>query len=121
MDERERVHRDREQHDTSYEDEEGVEQRIPLPRRNGGEMMAVVEQHMGGGRLRAVCEDEKVRMARIPGKIRKRRWIKTGGLIIIKPWDFQSDKADVVYRYTPTQVSNLLRKGLVPENLRVLL
>ena len=97
---------------------EGVEQRIPLPNRQKGEMMAIVEQHMGGGRLRVLCEDDKARLARIPGKIKKRRWIRTGGLIIIKPWDFQMDKADVVYRYTPTQVANLARKNLIPESLR---
>ena len=98
-------------------EEETFEQRVILPNRYNGEMMAVVEQHMGGGRLKVICEDNKVRLARIPGKIKKRRWINTGGLIIIKPWDFQVDKADVVYRYTPTQISNLSRKNRIPENL----
>lgn len=100
------------------EGEEGIiEQRVPLPNRHNGEMLAVVEQHLGGGRLKVVCEDKKVRLARIPGKIKKRRWINTGGLIIVKPWDFQTDKADVVYRYTPTQVTNLSRKNCIPESL----
>jgi translation initiation factor 1A len=96
-----------------------IEQRVPLPKRKNGEMMAVVEQRLGGGHLRILCEDGKARLGRIPGKIKKRKWIKTGSLVIIKPWDFQDDKADVVYRYTPTQVANLSRNKLIPENLLV--
>jgi len=100
--------------------EEGeMEQRAPLPNKSNGEIFAVVEQHMGGGRLRIICEDGRARMARIPGKIRKRKWIKVGDLLIVKPWDFQDEKADVIYRYTPTQVSNLARRNLVPESLSV--
>ena len=79
--------------------------------------MAVVEQHMGGGRLKVICEDGKTRLARIPGKIKKRKWIKIGDLLIVKPWDFQDEKADVIYRYTPTEVANLARKNLIPDSL----
>ncbi|MBC7128261.1 MAG: translation initiation factor eIF-1A [Thermoplasmatales archaeon] len=98
--------------------DEEVEQRIPLPKKNEKEMFAIVEQHMGGGRLKIVCEDGKSRMARIPGKIKKRKWIKTGDLIIVKAWDFQDEKADVIYRYTPTQIVNLDRKNLIPDTLK---
>ena len=95
------------------------EQRLPLPNRQQGELMAVVEQHMGGGRLRVICEDGKTRLARIPGKIKKRKWIKVGDLLIVKPWDFQDEKADVIYRYTPTQVANLARRNLIPDSISV--
>lgn len=101
--------------------DEELEQRLPLPNREQGELMAVVEQHMGGGRLRVICEDGKTRLARIPGKIKKRKWIKVGDLLIVKPWDFQDEKADVIYRYTPTQVANLARRNLLPDNLGALL
>ena len=93
------------------------EQRVRLPKRNNGEILAIVEQRLGGGHLRLICEDGRARLGRIPGKIKKRKWIKTGSLIIIKPWDFQAEKADVVYRYTPTQVANLSRKNLIPESI----
>ena len=100
------------------EESEG-ELRVPLPNRSKGEMFAIAEQHMGAGRLRVICEDGKTRMARIPGKIKKRKWIKNGDLLIIKPWDFQDEKADVVYRYTPTQVANLVKRNLLPDNMNV--
>ncbi len=98
--------------------DEEIEQRIPLPRKEENEMFAIVEQHMGGGRLKIICEDRKSRMARIPGKIKRKRWIKTGDFLIIRTWDFQDEKADVVYRYTSTQVLNLDKKNLIPETLK---
>ncbi|KAA0000901.1 MAG: translation initiation factor IF-1A [Thermoplasmata archaeon] len=101
--------------------DEEIEQRLPLPNKQGGEMMAIVDQHMGGGRLRVICEDGKERLARIPGKIKKRKWIKIGDLLIVKPWDFQNEKADVIYRYTPTQIANLDKRNLIPDSLKVFL
>jgi len=37
--------------------------------------------------------------------------------MIIKPWDFQDDKADVKYRYLRTQAVNLSRRKKLPELL----
>lgn len=93
--------------------------RVRLPHRNKGEMFAIAEQLMGGSRLKIICEDGKSRLARIPGKMKKRRWIRTGDLLIIKPWDFQDEKADVVRRYTKTESSNLSRRGVIPDSINV--
>ncbi len=95
------------------------EQRFPLPNKSKGEMFAIAEQHMGAGRIKVTCEDGKSRMGRIPGKIKKRKWIKNGDLLIIRPWEFQDEKADIIYRYTRTQIANLLRKNLIPDNINV--
>ena len=62
-----------------------------------------------------VCADGKTRMARIPGKMRRRQWVREGDLIIIWPWDFQDSKADVKHRYSKTQAIYLSRKGVLPE------
>jgi len=93
--------------------------RVRLPHRKKGEMFAIAEQLMGGSRLKIICEDGKSRLARIPGKMKKRRWIRTGDLLIIKPWDFQDEKADVVRRYTKTESSNLSRRGVIPDSINV--
>ena len=66
-----------------------------------------------------MCEDGKSRMARIPGRMKRRMWIRVGDLLIVKPWSFQDDKADVVYRYTKTQSLNLSRKRKLPEIIDV--
>jgi len=62
-----------------------------------------------------MCADGKSRMARIPGKMKRRQWIRPGDLLIVRPWSFQDEKCDVVYRYMPNQSANLSRRGIIPK------
>lgn len=89
--------------------------RVPLPNRKVNEMFAIADQILGGRRVRAVCEDGETRLSRIPGKMRRRQWVREGDLIVIQPWEFQDEKANVVMRYTKTQSLYLSRKGVLPE------
>ncbi len=89
--------------------------RVPLPNRKVNEMFAIADEILGGRRLRAVCEDGLSRISRIPGKMRRRQWVREGDLIVIQPWDFQDEKANVCMRYTKTQSLYLSRKGVLPE------
>jgi translation initiation factor 1A len=88
--------------------------RLRTPRRENGEIFGIAEQLLGASRIKVMCADGKSRMGRIPGKIKKRMWIREGDLLIITPWEFQDDKADIIYRYTKTQASSLKRKKLLP-------
>ena len=89
--------------------------RVPLPNKKINEMFAIADKILGGRRVRAVCADGESRLARIPGKMRRRQWVREGDLIILQPWDFQDAKADVRMRYTKTQSIYLSRKGVLPE------
>ena len=89
--------------------------RVPLPKRKVNEMFSIADQILGGRRVRAVCEDGETRLSRIPGKMRRRQWVREGDLIVIQPWEFQDEKANVVMRYTKTQSLYLSRKGVLPE------
>ena len=80
-----------------------------------GEIFAIVDQTLGGRRLNVICADGKTRLARIPGKMRRREWVREGDLIVILPWDFQDSRCDVRHRYTKTQSLYLSRKNLLPE------
>ena len=91
--------------------------RVTLPYKPKGEMFAVAETFQGGSRLQLICEDGERRMGRIPGKLRRRMWVRENDLLIVVPWSFQDSKADVKFRYTPTQTSNLKRLGKIPEIL----
>ena len=88
--------------------------RVPLPNRKVNEMFAIADEILGGRRIRAVCEDGLSRISRIPGKMR-RQWVREGDLIVVQPWDFQDEKANVCMRYTKTQSLYLSRKGALPE------
>ena len=93
--------------------------RVTLPYKPKGEMFAVAETFQGGSRLQLICEDGERRMGRIPGKLRRRMWVRENDLLIVVPWSFQDSKADVKFRYTPTQTSNLKRLGKIPEILDI--
>ncbi len=93
--------------------------RVSLPYKPKGEIFAVAETFQGGSRLQVICEDGIRRMGRIPGKLRRRMWIRENDLLIVVPWSFQDSKADVKFRYTPTQTANLKRRGKIPEILDI--
>ena len=88
---------------------ENTFKRSRLPKRD--ELFAVVIEMSGGSRLRALCSDNKTRMVRIGGKLKRRMWCRPNDLIIVKPWVVQSDaKADLVYRYLPTERNRVLSR-----------
>lgn len=104
--------------ESGLESDEAV-RRYRMPDTRNREMFAIADQLMGASKIKVMCEDGKSRMARIPGKMKRRMWIKPGDLMIVKPWDFQDDKADVCYRYVRTQSVNLSRRKKIPELLDV--
>jgi len=84
--------------------------RIPRP----PEILGVIEQMVGGDKLRVKCDDGNTRICRIPGKLRKRVWMKPGDLVLVKPWSVQSnERGDIAFRYTATQANWLKRKGYI--------
>ena len=105
-------------HGTSQDSEEGY-YRLPLPNRKNREMFAIADQLLGGSRIRVICEDKESRMARIPGKMKRKARVRAGDLLIIKPWDIQDEKADIVFRYSRTQASSLSRRKMLPEEINV--
>lgn len=93
--------------------------RVYLPSHKKGEIFGVADQLLGGSRIKVICEDGKSRMGRIPGKIRKRMWIREGDLVIVRPWEFQDSKADIIYRYTKTQANYLSRRNMLPKSIDI--
>jgi translation initiation factor 1A len=93
--------------------------RVRLPNKSKKEIFGIADQLLGASRIKVMCSDGKSRMGRIPGKIKKRMWIREGDLLIVRPWDFQDEKADIIYRYTRTQAISLSRKGLIPKSVDI--
>lgn len=87
--------------------------RVRIPQKSANEILGTVESLLGANKLRVRCTDGVVRLTRIPGKIKKRIWIREGDVIIIVPWSFQNEKADIIWKYTPPQVNWLERKGFL--------
>lgn len=93
--------------------------RCPLPSKNKHEYFGIASALLGASKIKVLCEDGKARLGRIPGKIRRRMWIREGDLLILRPWEFQDDKADIIYRYTLTQAKYLSRTGRLPDAVRM--
>ncbi len=98
---------------------ESMNARTVMPNRRKGEMFGIVEKLLGASRMMVMCEDGVSRLTRIPGKMKRRMWIRERDLVIIKPWDFQREKADVVYRFTQTQANYLSRGSKLPELINI--
>ena len=93
--------------------------RLPLPKRHKNEMFAIADRLMGGSRITVICADGKSRLARIPGRMKRKQRVRAGDLVIIKPWDIQDDKADIIFRYRRTQAVVLSKRRLLPEDIDV--
>jgi translation initiation factor 1A len=95
---------------------------IPIPEKKENEMFAVVNRVLGGSRMNVQSADGKSRMARIPGRMKRRiNRIKMGDLIIISPWDIQDEKADILYRYRKNQIRFLNNRNMLPFEISMLL
>jgi translation initiation factor 1A len=106
-----------EEESTGEPEEEYI--RLKLPNKNNNEMFAIADRLMGGSRINVVCADGKSRMARIPGRMKRKQRVRAGDLVIIKPWDIQNEKADIIFRYRRTQAIVLSRRKLLPEEIDV--
>ncbi len=76
-----------------------------------GELLGRVVKLVGGDNIIVKCTDGKVRTCRIRGKIKRRMWIRDNDLVLIAPWDFQSDKADILWRYIAAHAEKLKQDG----------
>lgn len=88
---------------------------LRTPHRDELEMFGIVTKLLGGTHVQVMCEDKIQRTCRIPGKLKKKIWMIQGDIVIVKLWDFQRIKADVVWRFLPLQVQRLRNKGFLKQ------
>jgi translation initiation factor 1A len=81
-----------------------------LPTAN--DVLGVAVKLLGFDRVMVKCQDGHERLCRIRGKMKRRVWIREGDIVLVSPWDFQSDKrGDIFWRYKRSQAEWLRRKG----------
>ncbi|PIY60202.1 translation initiation factor eIF-1A [Candidatus Woesearchaeota archaeon CG_4_10_14_0_8_um_filter_47_5] len=86
--------------------------RLPRDKQSFG----LVEQRLGGSRMRIRCLDGKTRICRIPGRLKRRLWVREGDIVLVEPWELLGDdKGDVIFKYRPAQVKWLKHKGHLKE------
>ena len=89
--------------------------RVRRPYQARGEMFGVITRILGGNHLEVMYAEEKLRITRIPGKFRRRRWRRAGDLVVVEPWYGLNEdkKGDLIYRYHPNQVRILQERGML--------
>lgn len=76
------------------------------------DVLGVAVKLLGFDRVLVKCQDGYERLCRIRGKMKRRVWIREGDVVLVSPWDFQSDKrGDIIWRYTHSQAEWLRKKG----------
>lgn len=91
------------------EEQEGFV-RLRLPR--GKQVLGVLEQRLGGSRMRVRCMDGRTRICRVPGRLKKKLWVREGDILLIEPWQLGgNEKGDVIYKYKANQADKLRREG----------
>jgi len=104
--------------------EEGTEQasqdpqqpgliRVRLPR--GKEVLGILEQRLGASRMLIRCLDGKTRNCRVPGRLKKKLWLREGDVVLVEPWEFDNEKGDVIFKYNPSHVQWLQKKGFLKQ------
>ncbi|MEM4780958.1 MAG: translation initiation factor eIF-1A [Halalkalicoccus sp.] len=78
-----------------------------------GEVFATVTEMLGANRIEVRCADGVERTARIPGRMRKRVWIREDDVVLVEPWDWQDEKADVTWRYEKSEAERLRREDRI--------
>jgi len=85
--------------------------RVRTPRE--GEVIGVLVQRYGAARMLVRCTDGKERNCRIPGALRRKLWVREGNIILVKPWELDDEKGDIIFQYNPTAVQWLRKKGFL--------
>jgi len=88
--------------------------RTPMPK--GRQVIGICEQRVGGSRMKIRCMDGNNRICRIPGRLKRKLWVREGDVLLIEPWELGgNNKGDVVFKYKSIQVELLQRKGFLKQ------
>jgi len=87
--------------------------RVRLPR--GREVLGILDQRLGAARMMIRCLDGKSRNCRVPGRLRRKLWLREGDVVLVEPWEFDNERGDVIFKYNPSAVEWLKRKGFLKD------
>ena len=83
--------------------------RVKLPRED--EVIGIIEQRLGGNKMHVICIDGEKRICRVPGRLKRKLWLRQDDVVIIEKWELDKTKGDVIFKYRPNQIDWLKQKG----------
>jgi len=94
------------------ERQEGEIFRVKLPR--GKEVLGLIEQRLGQGKMLVKCFDGNSRVCRVPGRLKRKMWLREGDVVLVEPWEYEvKEKGDVIFKYSKAEEQWLRRKGFI--------
>jgi translation initiation factor 1A len=82
----------------------------PIPK--GNEVIGTVTKASGASNFIVACSDGNERTCTIPGRLKRRFWIKEGDVVLVRPWVVQTnERGDIVWRYSLMDKEKLRAKG----------
>jgi len=93
----------------NQKDEEKKITRARLPK--GKEVIGIIEQRFGGNKMLVNCVDGKSRNCRVPGRLKRKLWLRPNDVVLIEPWELDENKGDVLFKYRLNQIQWLKRNG----------
>jgi len=85
--------------------------RVRMPRNK--ELIGIIAQRLGGNRMEVKTTDGKTRNCRVPGRYRRRLWLRPKDIIMIVPWEFDDKKGDIIYKYNSSEINQLKKRGIL--------
>ncbi|MDE1850555.1 MAG: translation initiation factor IF-1A [Candidatus Micrarchaeota archaeon] len=87
-------------------------QTTPMPR--PGEVVGTVRRALGASKFEVAGSDGNIRVCSIPGRLKRRFWVKEGDVVLVKPWVVQSnERGDIVWRYSIMDKEKLKARGIL--------
>lgn len=87
--------------------------RTRLPRNN--QLLGIIKQRVGGNKMFVDCLDGKTRNCRVPGRLRRRLWLRPGDVVLIELWELDKNRGDIIFKYSKSQANWLKKKGYLEQ------
>jgi translation initiation factor 1A len=95
------------------EQEQQAITRARLPK--GREVIGIIEQRLGGNKMMVACLDGKSRNCRVPGRLKRKLWLRPDDVVLIEPWEMDFNKGDVIFKYPSNQIAWLKKNKYLSE------
>lgn len=94
--------------------------------REDGQVYGQVSKNLGGNRLLISCFDVKDdqivlvdRVCHIRGIMKRKVWLSVHDIVLVGIRDYESDKGDIIHKYTQEEAKNLKTYGELPSNINL--
>ena len=96
----------------AYQSQNGEVTRVPLPRDK--QVLGILEQRLGANHMMIKCFDGRARNCRVPGRLKRKLWLREGDVVLVEPWELGGDeRGDILLKYSLAQVEWLRKKGFL--------